>query len=258
MGWAFLKRWHQGSVIDPSNSIVIEADPARCSIIENELGIKAGLHWKELADVEIIFLAVKPQDFSYVAAQMVPHLHSESVIVSIMAGTPVKRISSELLGQKNIIRAMPNLPITVGQGLICYFVDSAINSEVLSEIESLLSACGSILRLDLEDKLNPITALSGSGPAYVYYIIEAAREVASEFGFNEDEADLIVNSTILGALEVLQQHTISPMELRQQVTSKGGTTEAAIKYFDAQSLNETFKEGVRKACLRAKELASAS
>jgi len=254
MGLAFLRRWCSANSVTPENCTVVEVSPERCELVKKELGINAGADWDLLRSSQIIFLAVKPQEFSKISQAILPQINSESHIVSIMAGVTTDNIQKALKGHARIIRAMPNLPVIVGQGMTAFYSRKEVGEEIVARIENLFSICGKVVRLTNEDLLDAVTAISGSGPGYVYYFIEAVEDLCGEFGFTNEQAYLLATQTIEGALAVMHSENMSAIKLREMVTSKGGTTEAAISHFDKASLLEAFKGGLRIAKDRAKQL----
>jgi pyrroline-5-carboxylate reductase len=202
---------------------------------------------------DILILAVKPQDFSALAPNLFPFLKPDQLILSIMAGISLQSLY-EALGVPKLIRAMPNLPSRVGKGMTVYSCSTALDRKELFIINNLLNTTGKALYVEEEGLIDAATALSGSGPAYVYYLMDALVKAGMEMGFSEAEAALLVRQTFLGALDLQTQQQVSAAELIAQVASKGGTTEAALKVFESTQLPQSLKEGVWAAYRRSKEL----
>lgn len=201
---------------------------------------------------DLILLAFKPQD----ADDILPELakFSDSLFVSIMAGKSVATISSNLGEGAKIIRAMPNLPATVGRGMTALYSSDAEGREL---VESVFQSCGEVVWVDSEEMLNAATAISGSGPAYVFLFMEALQFAAEELGFDAATAKKLALSTIAGAAELASESNDNFSTLRQNVTSKAGTTEAALQQLMRDdALQQLLAQATRSAKLRAEELSS--
>lgn len=207
-----------------------------------------------IAEAEIILLAIKPQVAVNVFEAIKTYVKPSQLVISIMAGVTLQTISDGLNVSK-VIRAMPNLPSQVGYGVTGYYCFEEIEANDLKIVEQILGATGSIIKVINEDQIDAITALSGSGPAYVFYFIDAMMKQAKELGFLEESAKEIVLNTFLGTTKLFESSSISTSEWIDRVTSKGGTTHAALTSFRANKIDEKIKEGVFKAYQRAKELA---
>lgn len=197
---------------------------------------------------DVILLAVKPQSFTELEFKA-----EDKLILSIMAGVSVKTISDQLKAKK-VIRAMPNLPIQVSAGVTGWFASAKVDDEEKEFVSELFSSFGLSIELEKEPMLDVITALSGSGPAYFFYLTELLAEKAVEEGIPEEAAQTIAQQTLLGASELLNTGERSAKAWREAVTSKGGTTEAAINYLQEQKWGERFKEAVEKAKKRSSGL----
>lgn len=209
----------------------------------------------ELAkQAEIILLAVKPQDLTETAKELTVSdtFGAKSVrhfLISILAGTPIAKIRAAFGAKAEIVRAMPNLGAKVGESLTAL---AATSGEAQKIAETIFSACGKTILLD-EKHFDLITALSGSGPAYFFYLMELMAKEARERGLSADQAKLIAIQTALGAALLAASSTDDPAVLREKVTSKGGTTEAALKEM-VKTFPATFKNAIEAAYNRGKEL----
>jgi pyrroline-5-carboxylate reductase len=201
----------------------------------------------------VIILAVKPQDFPALANAIRPFLHPGQIIVSIMAGITLARIK-ELLGIDKIIRSMPNLPSQVGMGLTVFTSSGEITKEELFAVQNLINSTGKSVYVEKEEMIDAATAVSGSGPAYVYYFMDAMITSAREMGFQKHEAELLVAQTFLGAIHLQNSGDLSCSDWIQKVASKGGTTEAALKIFNAHGMVASIGSGMEAALKRAQEL----
>ncbi|HMQ06703.1 MAG TPA: pyrroline-5-carboxylate reductase [Saprospiraceae bacterium] len=202
---------------------------------------------------DLIILAVKPQDTQMLFQDLSHHLDRQQVILSIMAGVKMESIA-QALGTRKIIRAMPNLPAQIGSGMTVFTSSDEVTRIELVTVQNLLNASGKTIYVENEDAIDAATAISGSGPAYVFYIMQSLLEAAQEMGFSQAEADLLTYQTFRGAIELYNKFDISFSEWIKKVSSKGGTTEAAIARFESNQLRKVFNEGVHQALLRARDL----
>jgi pyrroline-5-carboxylate reductase len=206
------------------------------------------------ADADLIVLGVKPYQISKVLAEIVSEIGKNAVVISMAAGITLDAMARSLPQNPNLIRTMPNTPSLVGKGVTGLSVGPNCSKEAGVAAAKLFAAVGAVIEIP-EEKINALSAISGSGPAWVYYFIEQWEEIAQAQGFSKAQAELMVRGTFDGALELLAQSDSGPAELRKKVTSPGGTTEQIIKTFDEAKLQEVFAAGLRAAVLRAEEIA---
>lgn len=207
----------------------------------------------ELFNVDIIIVAVKPQDFIELSEQIKTFLNQEHLILSVMAGISIERIQSELNVEK-VVRSMPNISTQIGQGVTVFCASTEIDRKELFIIQNLINTTGKSLYVSDEKMLNPATAISGSGPAYVYYFMNAMIKAAENLGFSNSEAIFLVNNTFLGAVQLQNRSKLSHQEWMEKVTSKGGTTEAALNLFNEKNVSENLIQAIELANKRALEL----
>ncbi len=205
-----------------------------------------------LAAIDVVILAVKPQVMTAAIAPLANRL-THQLVLSIAAGVRIMEIA-RWLGYARIVRAMPNTPALIQAGMTGLYAPIDVDVEGRATAESLLTAIGKTAWFDDESMLDAVTAVSGSGPAYVFYAIEALEASAIELGFSAEAARQFALETFRGAALLAAQSTDSPAQLRANVTSKGGTTEAAIAVFDETGVRTRFISGVRAAAARAKQL----
>jgi pyrroline-5-carboxylate reductase len=241
----------------PADFCVVEPAPqARASIAEFGIEVHAGMS-DELLDCDAIVLAVKPQMMKTAISPLSGKLTSQ-VIVSIAAGVSTSSLAGWLGGEvkpyKNAIRAMPNTPALIRAGISGLYAAAGVNTTGKQIAEALLGAVGKTVWFDDEQMLDAVTAVSGSGPAYVFYFVEALEAAAIELGFDLETAHLFASQTFLGSAQLAASSDVSPATLRARVTSRRGTTEAAISSFDRHALKQAFIEGVKAACERSREL----
>lgn len=211
-----------------------------------------------LAPYDAVVLAVKPQIVKDVAQSLAPHLRAQQLVISIVAGIRSADLSRWLNGHARIVRTMPNTPALIGMGatgLVAANIDGAGIDEAGRQLASdVLGAVGHAVWFDDEAKIDAVTAISGSGPAYVFYFIEALEEAARQLGMDEQQGRALAIATFTGAAQLALQSDEPPAVLRQRVTSKGGTTAAAIASFDASGVKDAIVRGALAATARAKEM----
>jgi pyrroline-5-carboxylate reductase len=204
-------------------------------------------------DAELVILAVKPNLILETLKIVATELKPGSLVVSVAAGITTKAMEEVLGGQVAVVRAMPNTPSVLGLGVTGISAGSNVSKEQLELAVKLFSSVGKVLVVD-ESKIDALSTISGSGPAYVFYFAEKLITAAKSLGFSDQEASLMVKETFLGSATLLSTATSSPEELRQQVTSPNGTTMQATGRFDAADLERVFIEATEAALARAKEL----
>ena len=231
---------------------VIEPDAEKRSRIENEYGVRASGE----ADVlnEIVLLGVKPQQLREVARRLAGKLESR-LVISIAAGIRVGDLSEWLGGHKNIVRVMPNTPAQVSKGISALYAMPEVDPSGRRIAENVLSAVGSTIWLDEEEKMDAFTALCGSGPAYVFYFMEAMMEAASGMGFGPNDAKRMVIETFEGAVILARESEDDAGTLRSKVTSRGGTTERALHEMEKGDVRLNIVEAILAARERSRELA---
>jgi pyrroline-5-carboxylate reductase len=203
-------------------------------------------------DSDVYIFAVKPQDFKK-AAERLKGVKGK-ILISIMAGVPISTITKELPGNK-IIRSMPNLGSRTGDGMTVWKSKGKFTPAQSKLIKNIFSSIGAELEVKKEDLLDVAVAVAGSGPGYIYHIAASMTKTANQLGFSKKDAELLVKQTLKGSSEVwLAAKETSAEELEKQVTSKKGTTDAAIKTFKKHKLSQTISKGIKAAYARAKEL----
>jgi len=202
---------------------------------------------------DTLVLAVKPQDMR-TALQGLSSQIAGKLVVSITAGVTLEAISRWLGGHRKLVRCMPNTPALIGAGIAALYALPEVSGEQREKAQTILSAVGEVVWVSEERLLDPVTAVSGSGPAYVFWFIEHLAATAQKLGIPQDPALKLAIQTVLGAAKLAAQSSESPAELRKKVTSKGGTTEAALKVFEAEKLAEGFARALEAASRRGAEL----
>jgi pyrroline-5-carboxylate reductase len=208
---------------------------------------------RALGRADVVVWAVKPQAFSEAAGQVRPHLGRQSLHLSVAAGIRTESMQ-EWLGTGRIVRAMPNTPALVGQGMTALFATQAVTAQDRAAVEQVIAPTGELLWMDSEPQLDAVTALSGSGPAYVFLFLEAMVQAGSEMGLTPDQARSLAIGTFAGASRLARDSQESLQVLRERVTSKGGTTHAAISSMQEDGVSQSFIKAMHAACRRAAEL----
>ncbi|MFO1271946.1 MAG: pyrroline-5-carboxylate reductase [Rubrivivax sp.] len=238
----------------PSTDIlVVEPFEAQRAKLAQQFGVKAEpAAGPALARAGTVVWAVKPQMFAEAAAPCAAFV-AGALQLSVMAG-----IRSEALvratGSERVVRAMPNTPALIGRGIAGLYARPAVSAAERAAVEALLAPTGQTLWVAQESQLDAVTAVSGSGPAYVFYVLEAMMEAAAEIGLTPEQGRTLAIATFDGAAALAAASPLAPAELRAQVTSKGGTTHAAITTLEASGVKAAFVKALHAARDRAEEL----
>ena len=239
-----------------SDIVVVEHDVSKWATLE-QLGVQVSADLNTVSDCGAIVLAIKPQQLSALAKNLTPLLISASkqpLIISIAAGIRLTDLSRWLGDYQTIVRAMPNTPAQIQAGITGLFAMPNVSKKHIALADQILKAAGSTIWLDSEEKLDAVTAISGSGPAYVFYFIEALQAAALNLGLNEQQAKELSIATFKGA-SLLADASSTPIEtLRMQVTSKGGTTEQGVLSLENSQVKQAIILAAQKACERANTL----
>jgi pyrroline-5-carboxylate reductase len=256
MGGAIVDGVTQPDLTLTSLRVTCQSEPSA------ELLRTRGLHAKSLEanpganawaveDAAVVILAVKPARLAEVLSEISPHLQPHATVVSVAAGITIAQMES--VTRNGVVRAMPNTPSQIAQGVTGLSAGSRVSDEQLAEVEKIFRLLGSVVVV-AEERMNALSALSGSGPAYLFYVAEKLIDVAGSHGFTSDQARTMVQGTLLGAAALLEKSGDSPENLRKAVTSPGGTTEQAIAVFDQHNLGAIFSEAVDQAIKKAIEI----
>lgn len=248
IGGLVRKRWPRKAIQ------VVEIAPAARERVAREFGVKAHsrLDGKALK-TDCVVLAVKPQQMREVARALKPLLASQ-LVVTIAAGIRVRDLSRWLGGYPRIVRVMPNTPALAHAGISGLYASPAVGVGERTTAEKVLGAVGTTLWFEREQDLDAVTAVSGSGPAYVFYFIEALERAARELGLAADAAHRLALETFAGAVRLAAQSSEAPETLRSRVTSRGGTTERALQTMESERVKDAIVRAVRAAAERSREL----
>lgn len=206
-----------------------------------------------IAQSDVIVLAVKPQQMKNVVAQLQPHISSQ-LVLSIAAGIRAIDLSRWMNGHKAIVRTMPNTPALIGQGITGMVALEGVSKEQRDAADSIMRAVGQTTWLEDEALIDAVTAVSGSGPAYVFYFIEAMQQAAQEMGLSAEQGTQLAIATFVGASQLAAQSSDPVSVLRERVTSKGGTTYAALTSMAGSGVKDAIIRAMKAAAERGKEL----
>ena len=244
--------------IEPHNVYVMnKSDDERLISLQNKYGISIVCKQQLiLKEADLVVLATKPKDIQQVMADIRPSLQDEAAILSVIAGISIGTME-EGLGQRPIARSMPNTSATIGKSATGVAMNQAVDDSMRGHVLGLLEAIGLVKEVE-EDDLHAVTALSGSGPAYVYYLAEALEEAAVDRGLTQDVARALIIQTLEGAAAMLKETGTEPAELRENVTSPNGTTAAGLQALEEGLFKETIYQCIQKATERSRELGALS
>ncbi|MET3574830.1 pyrroline-5-carboxylate reductase [Bhargavaea ullalensis] len=241
--------------VDPSSVFVMnKSDEARLYGLKEKYGV-VPVRKEDVAvgQAELVVFATKPKDVRQAMGDVAGRLHPEAAVLSVMAGIPISTFE-EGLGSRPVARSMPNTSATIGLAATGVAMNEAVCDRVRGDILSLLGAVG-IVKEVAEDDLHLVTALSGSGPAYVYYFTEALEEAAKAAGFDGSDARELIIQTLEGAAAMMRQTRMEPSVLRENVTSPGGTTAAGLRALEEAGFHRAVASCIRAAENRSRELA---
>jgi pyrroline-5-carboxylate reductase len=239
--------------LPPEQIDVVEPFESARDKLQASFGIFAHAHAGAfLSDAALVIWAVKPQTFKEATLTVAPHTKG-ALHLSVAAGIRSDSIAA-WLGVDRIVRAMPNTPALIGQGIAGLYARDGASANDKAFVEEVMATTGQSIWLEAEDQLDVVTALSGSGPAYAFYFMEAMTTAGSEMGLSREHAHQLAVATFAGASALAQASTESPQVLRQRVTSKGGTTFAAISSMEDNDVRALFIDAMYAARERAKEL----
>ncbi|MBS1187059.1 MAG: pyrroline-5-carboxylate reductase [Burkholderiaceae bacterium] len=243
-----------GKLTDGGNIHVVDPKPEALDALQHQHGVTTATGIGDaIATSDVIVLAVKPQQLREVAHELAPHL-SQQLVLSIAAGIRAADLSRWLGGHRAIVRTMPNTPALIGQGVTGMVALDGVSPEQKAQADAILRAAGTTVWLNEESQIDAVTALSGSGPAYVFYFIEAMQQAATEFGLNAEQGRALAIATFTGAAQLAAQSDEPVSVLRERVTSKGGTTFAALTSMEQYDVKGAIVRALKAARARSEEL----
>lgn len=234
--------------------VITERREDRARELEEKYGVRALGNAEAAQTADTLVLVVKPQDMGALLEEIAPHVTETNLVVSLAAGITTEFIESRLPEGRAVVRVMPNTPALVDQGMAAISGGRAVNQVQLREAEELLGATGKVVQVP-EKLQDAVTAISGSGPAYIFYVVEAMIEAGVVLGMPRGTATELVVQTLYGAATMIKETGQHPTVLREQVTSPGGTTAAALRELDDHKVRAAFIRAMEAAAIRSKELA---
>jgi pyrroline-5-carboxylate reductase len=254
MGSVMLSGWLAGG-LDAKRVVVIEPQPSREISAQLTKGIRLNPSPKDAGTVATLVIALKPQTFREAGAMLKSFVSSSTLVVSIMAGTTIASISEVCGG--SVVRAMPNTPAAIGRGITVAVAARNVSTSQRAVADALLRATGSVEWVDDENLMDAVTAVSGSGPAYVFLLAEELARAGVEAGLPPELATKLARETVAGSGELLHRSELASATLRQNVTSPGGTTAAALEVLMVpDGMQSLLTRAVAAATRRSKELAT--
>lgn len=254
MGEAVLSAAIARGIASPGEISIAEVNDARRTDMAAKYAVKASAAPSDaVAGADIAIFAVKPQEFGAIAQTLGGSFVKSQTVVSIMAGVPIAKIQ-RALGHPAIVRAMPNTLATIGEAITVWTATSAVSADALAQIAALLGGMGGEIRVEDEKYLDMATALSGSGPGFVFLLIEAFIDAGVQIGFRRDVAEKLVLQTFAGSARYAQTTGKHPAQLRNEVTSPAGTTAAGLLTLEDAGVRAAIIDAVEAAYERSKEL----
>ena len=259
MAEAIVRGVVRAGLFRPDQVIAADVAPARRQLFAEQLDVRAVESNADAAKyARTLLLCVKPQQMADALAAIGAAMRPDALVVSIAAGTTTSFIEQHLGGRTGaaplrVVRAMPNTPMLVGEGMTAITPGAHATADDLKKARRIFESAGAVIGVE-ESLLDAVTALSGSGPAYFFYLAEHMIAAGVEMGLSPEHARLLVARTALGAAKMLAESPDAPQELRRRVTSPGGTTEAAIRHMESGQLPDVVKQAIFNAQRRGKEL----
>lgn len=237
----------------PGDLRVVDVSEEARRRLQQQFGVSAIAQADGAIAEDAVLLAVKPQQMRAVAKDLGARLRGQ-LVISIAAGIRTPDLTRWLGGHDRIVRAMPNMPALIGSGVSGIFAAAAVNQADRDSAQAILGSVGGVVWVKSESDIDAVTAISGSGPAYVFYFIEALEQAAAELGLDDGQARDLALQTFVGAAKLAAGSSESAGALRARVTSKAGTTEAALKVMEANDVKRRIVEAARAAARRSSEL----
>lgn len=243
-----------GKLTAGANIHVVDLNADALQKLQQQFGVRTATTIDDVvAQSDVIVLAVKPQQMKDVVAQLKPHVRAQ-LVLSIAAGIRAADLSRWLDGHDAIVRTMPNTPALIGKGVTGIAATAGVSAEQRDAADAILRAVGETVWLDDETLIDPVTAVSGSGPAYVFYFLEAMQQAAQEMGLTAEQGNALAISTFVGAAQLAAQSGDPVSVLRERVTSKGGTTYAALTSMEQSGVKDAIVKAMKAAAARGREL----
>ena len=254
IGSAILRGILNALVAKPSQLTLVEISPERARELGGEYKIQAVTACSDLEQVDVALMAIEPHATLEVVRELNGSLHEKSLVMSVAAGVTLRQLQSALPEGQPVIRCMPNSPVLVAKGVTALARGTAASEEHVKVAREIFGAVGSVVEID-ERHINAVTALSGSGPAYVYVFVEALSDAGVRLGLDRQTAFTLAAQTVTGAAQLVIESGKHPAQLKEMVTSPGGTTIAALHAMERAGFRGIVMDGVKEAHDRARELA---
>lgn len=254
MGEAMIRGLLSQEIVAANQVMVADPWDERRAFLSEKYSIHATADNRELAeDGQIVVLSIKPQSIPYVLPEIRGHLRRGDLLLSIIAGAPIRKLADGA-AHASVVRAMPNTPAQIGKGITVWTATEEVGEAHRLQAQAILGSLGEEIFVDQESYLDMATALSGSGPGYVFMMMEALIDAGVHLGFSRHIARRLVTQTMLGSIEYAEQSGKHIAELRNQVTSPGGTTAAALYHMEKGGLRTVISRGIWAAYQRSVEL----
>lgn len=257
MGGAMLEGWLKGGA-DPAKIVALDpAPPPEVRAVIEKAGVRLNPDISSISDAEVIIVAVKPQIMEDVLPSVVPLRTSKPLVLSVAAGKTIASFERHFGSDAAVIRTIPNTPAAVGRGITAMAANANVSDSQMALARALLESVGEVVTVDREELIDAVTAVSGSGPAYVFYLTECLASAGEKAGLPKELAMQLARATVSGAGELMHQTGIEAATLRQNVTSPKGTTYAALQVLMAENgMQPLFDAAIAAATNRSRELAS--
>jgi pyrroline-5-carboxylate reductase len=239
----------------PEEMLLAERRPERAAELHERYGIEVVGNVDAARKADTLVLVVKPQDMGDVIDEVAPHLSPGCLVVSLAAGITTAFIEARLPAGVAVVRVMPNTPALVDEGMAAISRGSSCDEEHLTEVETLLAATGRVVRVP-EKQQDAVTAISGSGPAYLFFVVEAMIEAGVHLGLPRNTSTELVVQTVVGSAKLLRETGEHPTVLRERVTSPGGTTAAAVRELEDHKVRAAFLSAMEAARNRSRDLSA--
>ena len=254
MGEALLSSAIARHVVAAADVAVAEVNEDRCALVTSTYGVRASSDVAAAVEgADVVIFAVKPQEFDRAAHHLQGRFHRNQTVMSIMAGVPIDRIA-RMLSHASIVRVMPNTPAVVGEGMSVWTATPEVDEATRGQIVAILSAMGREVYVEDEKYLDMATALSGSGPGFVFMLIEAFIDAGVHIGFKRTVAEMLALQTFIGSAKYAEATGKHLAQLRNEVTSPGGTTAAGLQVLEGSGLRGAIIDAVEAAYERSREL----
>ena len=239
----------------PDNLVIAEKRPERAKELIARHGVRVLSNSEAASSADVLVLVVKPQDMATLLEEIRPSVRPDALVVSLAAGITTDFISKRLPNDIAVVRVMPNTPALVDEGMAAVSAGRHCTDEHLAQAEEMLRAVGKVVRVP-EVQQDAVTAISGSGPAYIFFIVEAMIEAGVSLGLDREIASELTIQTLVGSAVMLRETGERPSVLRENVTSPGGTTVAALRELEHSNVHDAFLTAMEAARDRSKELAA--